>query len=351
VLSVAFSIAWLDTFTGGLTGKRRLLSLVTAALSMGLLALTRPLTAIGVALPFGLHGVYLLIRGDRQIRLLVILFGVLTLGLGSLHLVWQYALTGDPFLNPYTLWWPYDKVGFGPEVGRYGHTLTLARTNTRFSLLVGWRDLFGWGSISWIFLPFGLWALRRHWRGLMVAGVAPSLVVIYLFYWVGAWLYGPRYYYEGLFSLTLLSAVGIAWIAGWPFDRELEGVRGRWQPGRALVTTAFLALLVAANLIFYTPLRLQSMQGLYGIDRQKMTPFLTAEAKALTPALIIVYPTHWTEYGGLLALEDPFLTSPFIFTFSRGPGLDAELAATFSDRSVFHYYPDEPYKFYTGPRN
>jgi hypothetical protein len=229
--------------------------------------------------------------------------------------------------------------------------LTLARTNTRFSLLVGWRDLFGWGSFSWIFLPFGLWALRRRGRGLLVAGVAPSLVVIYLFYWVGAWLYGPRYYYEGLFSLTLVSAVGIAWVAGWPIDREHGSELRRWQPGRALATTAIVALLVAANLIFYTPIRLQSMRGLYGIDRQKLTPFQTAEAQALTPALIIVHPTHWTEYGGLLALEDPFLTSPFIFTFSRGPAPDAELGETFRDRSVFHYYLDEPYKFYTAPRN
>ena len=80
----------------------------------------------------------------------------------SLHFLWQFAVTGDPTLNPYTLWWPYDKIGFGPGVGvlPQGHTLRIAWINTRFSLWVGSRDLFGWARYSWIFLPFGLWAAR-----------------------------------------------------------------------------------------------------------------------------------------------------------------------------------------------
>jgi len=100
-------------------------------------------------------------------------------------------------------------------------------------LIVGKGDLFGWATYSWIFLPFGLVALflRRNWRGLMLAAVFPSLVFFYLAYWVGAWIYGPRYYYEGLFSLTLLSGAGIAWLAGWPIAPESPGVvilAGRW---------------------------------------------------------------------------------------------------------------------------
>ena len=72
---------------------------------------------------------------------------------------------------------------------------------------------------SWIFLPFGLWAARRNPKALLIGSVVISLVLVYMSYWIGATLFGPRYYYEGLFSLTLFSAAGIAWLAGWPISR------------------------------------------------------------------------------------------------------------------------------------
>ena len=109
---------------------------------------------------------------------------------GSLQLLWQFAATGDPFLNLYTLWWEYDKVGFGPGYGRYGHTLNLARVNTEFSLQVGSRDLFGWAMYSWIFIPFGIFAARRNGAALLVGSVFISIVAVYTFYWIGSWLFG-----------------------------------------------------------------------------------------------------------------------------------------------------------------
>lgn len=345
-LSAAFAMAWLDAFGSYGEARVRTLALVTAALSMGLLALTRPLTAIGVALPFAVHGMVLLVRRDGRTRRRLLLFGVMALAVASLHFVWQYALTGDPWLNPYTLWWPYDKVGFGPGVGRYGHNLHLARINTRFSLWVGARDLFGWGSVSWLFLPVGLLALGRRWAGWVLGSVVVSLVAVYVLYWVGAWLFGPRYYYEGLYSLTLLTAAGIAWLAGWPLGKSEGATPERhWGKARTLGVTALLAFLVTANLIFYTPLRLRSMVGLYGITGERLVPFRNAQAQGLAPALVIVHPDHWTEYGNLLPLETPFLDTPFIFAISRGAAEDARLAQAFPERKVFHYDPDQPYLF------
>jgi hypothetical protein len=86
--------------------------------------------------------------------------GTIVLLFAGLYLLWQYALTNDALLNPYTLWWDYDSIGFGPGHGRSeaGHTLQKALFNTPHSLDVGTLDLFGWGTFSWIFLPFGVWA-------------------------------------------------------------------------------------------------------------------------------------------------------------------------------------------------
>lgn len=360
VLSLAFAIAWLDaTAAGEVNGpeaKIRTLATLTAGLSLGVLALTRPFTAVAVGLPFSLHGLYLLWRGDRKIRLRVLAIGVLALALGGLNFLWQYAVTGDAFLNPYTLWWPYDQIGFGPGIGRSesGHSLRLADINTRASLRSGSGDLFGWLSFSWIFLPVGLVAaaLRKNWRALLVSAVIASLVLLYMAYWVGAWLFGPRYYFEGLYSLTLLSSLGIAFLAGWPIEpgAPWKFYTG-WRRARPLAVFALVALLVAGNLVFYLPTRLAGMHGLYEMERADLMPFLSPEAQELTPALIVVHPERWMDYGVLLELQSPFLDTPFIFVFSRGAEADARVAEHFPDRNVFHYYPPgDPYTFYTAPR-
>jgi len=63
----------------------------------------------------------------------------------------------------------------------------------------------------------------RQFKALPVALVFPSLVVVYLAYWIGSSLFGPRYFYEGLYSLTVFSASGIAWLADGRFDLGTPG--------------------------------------------------------------------------------------------------------------------------------
>jgi hypothetical protein len=352
VLSTAFALSWLDAVGEGESGGSWLPT-VTAGFTLGVLGLSRPYTMVGVALPFAIHGLILMVRGGAGLRRRVLTIGVIALLISGLHFLWQYAATGNPFMNPYTLWWEYDKLGFGPGYGvtPQGHNLRLARHNTKFGLQVGLSDLFGWGKLSWIFLPFGVWAVRRKRKLWLVASVFPVLVILYLAYWVGAWLFGPRYYYEGLYSLTILSAAGIAWLAGWPLDTT-----DKWpnftglQRLRPLGVTALLALLVTANLVFYTPSRIQGMQGLYSIEAEQLKPLLSPEAEALTPAVILVHADRWMGYGVYLALETPFLDTPFIFAWSHGPRSDQAVIDSYPDRAAYHYYPDEPYRFYTGER-
>ncbi|HNT25396.1 MAG TPA: hypothetical protein PKM21_13570 [Anaerolineales bacterium] len=367
VLAAVFALGWLDSFGPGSSqacppkaGIRPCrLAWAAAGMALGLLVLTRPLSAAAVALPFGLHGVYLLVRGDWAVRRRVIGLGLIALACAGLYLGWQAALTGDPLLNPYTLWWPYDKIGFGPGHGvtESGHTLQLAYENTRFSLQVGMIDLFGWWGYSWILLPFGLWAARRNRAAWLVGGIFISLVVLYMAYWIGSWLFGPRYYYEGLASLTIFSAAGMAWLAGWlPEQRSKAGQasaasqRRKTTPPwlhklRPLAVTLVFGVLVGINLVLYTPIRVGSLQGLYGIERADQAAFVTPEAQALTPAVIIVHADKWMDYGALLDLQDPHLSTPFIFAWSKVIDIE-KLAATYPERAIYHYYPDQPYKFY-----
>ncbi len=338
------------------------LPLITAAVALGVLALSRPFSAVAVALPFAFHGLYLFLRGDGRTRRHLLGFALLAASIAGLHFVWQYALTGDFFRNPYTLWWEYDKVGFGPGHGVLpgGHTLHQAWLNTRFSLRAGASDLFGWGRLSWLFLLPGMWKLRRNTGAWLVTGIFLSLLILYLAYWVGSWLFGPRYYFEGLPALVILSAAGIAQVAGgglyfWkreqpqgsssPFSKSGLLSRVQW---RAVLTAALVMVLISFNLKYYLPPRLAMMQNLYTINRERLTPFLHPRAQALTPALVFVDTERWMPYGALLELESPDLTSPFIFALDIGPHTNARVRAAFPERRVVYYNPEKPYVFQVG---
>jgi hypothetical protein len=374
VLSLTLTLSWLDTFWPGETNpgnslsqpwyKRKAPSWLTAlvaALSLGVLALTRPLTAVGVGLPFAIHGLWLLWRGPRGTRRLVLLVGLLALLVSLLFFLWQFALTGNALLNPYTIWWPYDKIGYGPGIGvaPSGNDLPHIISNLYVNLRTGASDLFGWGLFSWIFIPFGIWAVRHLRKAWLVSSIFPSLVLVYTAYWIGSWLLGPRYYYEGLFSLTILSAAGIGWLAGLPIGNgekeilisisltdsrfrrpNLSALRKLYRP---FSTITLVALLVAVSAFFYDPARIGGLIGLYGVSRSQISHFLSSQAATAIPALVIVHPqSSWHEYGALLDLETPFLTTPYIFIIDNGPEQNQQAIAAFPGRRIIDYYPNQP---------
>lgn len=344
VLASAFSLAWLDLFLIDHKDSKTevippWLLISVAGLALGLLVLTRPLTAFAIALPFSIHGIYILFRGGAADRRRALAVAGITLLLSLLLLLWQAALTGDALKNLYTLWWDYDRIGFGLGRGHTeaGHSLNLARINTRFSLRAGQHDLFGWPYLSWLFLPFGLIALRRNRAGWLLFSITPILVLIYAAYWIGAWLFGPRYYFEALPSLAITSAAGIAWLGGW--GRRIK----RFPQLRSSATAALVMLLLCMNIFFYLPIRVGGMHGLFGIKRESMRALQENEPGN---ALVIVHAKRWMQYGALLPLTSPFTGSDLLLAWTNIPERIEELSADYGDRPIYHYYPDEPDKLY-----
>ncbi len=352
VLAIGFFLFWLDTLDKENNGRGWLPSLV-GGLCLGTLALTRPLTAAAFSLPFAVQGIFILISGPGWKRNRILITGSTALVLIGVFFLWQYALTGCLVTNPYTLWWPYDKFGFGEGYGvtEGGHTLLQGWRNTYFSLKVASSDLFGWVRLSWIFLPFGIWASRRKSLSYYSTGITVSLIIVYLAYWVSSWLLGSRYYFEALPGLALLTAAGIVWLAG----SDMAGHKSRpvLTKARKLGVTAIVSLLFFSNLYLYLPARLGGLQGLYGIEREDLEIFESAELAEYQPALVIVDAEHWMPYGSTLVLESPNLDSPLIFAWSIGPQTDGELAERYqAERQVLYYYPDqEPNKVFTYPLN
>jgi hypothetical protein len=342
VLALAFILAWLDLFLPTAESEMRhvpgWLLVGVAGGSLGLLALTRPLTAAAIGLPAALHGLWLLWRGGWRLRRRVLACGALAGGLALGIFAWQWALAGNPLLNLYTLWWPYDRLGFGAGIGTKpeGHSLHWAYINTRFSLRAGLHDFFGWPYLSWLLLPFGIWALRRSKAAWLAGAAFPSLVGAYSLYWVGSWLYGPRYYFEALPALAIFSAAGLTWLAGYMGGESRGGLRWRRPAAGALLVT-----LLALDVGFYLPPRLGGMRGLYGISAEAQSPL---RGKKLGQALVIVEPRHsWAEYGTLLTLTPPFAPpgAPLI-VYDRGEAQNQHLIQDFPVLPAYRYDPGPP---------
>ena len=124
--------------------------------------------------------------------------------------------------------------------------------------------------------------------------------------------------------------------------------RFRWLASPRLCDWLALALSLAGFL--YTPLRLAGMVNLYGISAADQQPFRQPEVQALAPALIIVNVEPWMEYGALLDLQNPDLTSPLIFAWTTDARRDTFLASSFPDRNVYYYYPErQPFQLFNAP--
>lgn len=345
LLALAFMLAWLELFlpaTGGASPTPSWLLIVVCGMALGVLALTRPMTAVGVAFPFGLHGLWLLLR-SREDRAGVIGIGLIVVLLALLLPVWNAALTGEVGVNPYTLWWEYDQIGFGPGVGRVdgGHTLEIGLRNTRYSLKAGVNDIFGWQKYSLLLLPVGLWYLRKKRAVWLLLGMVLSLVAVHLAYWIGSWLYGPRYYYEALPVMAVLTAAGVAGLGGW-----LAPTWKRWLSFRHITMVAIPAALMAAAWLGYMPGRLQEIGAINDIKRADQELFLSTGVRE---GLVFVHTINrWWDYGKLVTLTAPFSDGDLVLVLFRSDTANARVRAAFPELPVYHYYMADPGRIIPG---
>lgn len=355
---------------------------VVAGFSIGMAFLSRQLTAVGVAVPFVIHGLYQVAHDPRRHGMNYLLVVALFVPFVAALLAYNAALTGSPFTSTYELYWPYDRIGFGPGVGPGDqHTLDIGLLNTRVNLGSLSTHLFGWPwHLDLVFIAVSLLALllstgrlavepalpglpgttsaqRRAvlWDGLLLAAAA-SLVGVHVLYWTSGLMYGPRYYYEAMPSFLLLSARGINHVAGlgsvhrwarslWAFivgSRSLLvaakpastriGLADRIVP--AAVGVVVLALVVH-SLTVYLPTQFRQCRGWYGITGQASR--LASELK-VEHAIVLVPPgKSWTDYAPLIELNNPTLDSDTIFAIDHGPEHNRVLVDQFPGRTLYYW--------------
>jgi hypothetical protein len=292
---------------------------------LGCLLITRPYDALAVGLPFG---VYILARGLRGERRLLgqgmITAGVVLL-FGLLLLAYWYRLTGE-FANPYRLVWPYDRPGFGPDVGAQGHTLAAGLRNTRLNLrtlATGWLGWPGLLNLLFLWIPF-IWRPRQLWNYLLLAGFV-SVVDLHVAYWY----YGgrdagfSRYYYPALPMLLLLTGRGIE------AARHALGRLSRPALTSLPIYLALAALVLYSSLAFLPP-QLNVYRGKYGITA---APLRVAQDAGLTDALVFVTGVEqWYDFAVFFAANSPTLDSEVVYAIYRNKAHAQAVKASFPRR-------------------
>ena len=190
-------------------------------LFLGLKFNTRPISALALGIPCVFFAFYLLYkRGWNYVRgylLIVFSFGLML----GLFLLYNYALTGDPLLMPYTVYAPHDRLGFGPEFGGAlkewgapeGRTLIKGLRAIPGNIL-SLNQWVGWGfPIPLLLLLLSL--IRRDkdkWDWLLLGSML-SMITLIICYWCSSYLLYPlentTYYFDALLPLSLLSGRGL----------------------------------------------------------------------------------------------------------------------------------------------
>jgi 4-amino-4-deoxy-L-arabinose transferase-like glycosyltransferase len=298
-----------------------------AGAALGLAAISRPWTALAVALPFIALSLFDLVRGFRRALRIYLPLGGACMALCALLPLYNYAVAGDPFINTYTLWWSYDTVGFGTGIGiGSGHTLPLGLLNAYLDLSAFQTAITGWPAplgfpLAILPLGFGLVMAPRSRRDALLVLPPILLILAYLAYWARSGeFYGGRYYSEGMPFLWLLAARGL-----------IKFSAGKW---RLRLLRAALPAFLAWSIAFQINPRFVQGRGLYQIDRRGYAA--VAEA-GLHNALVIVGIGYWTDYANFSWLNSPFLDGDVIYTRDlEGPG-NGQIIRLFPGREVYYY--------------
>ena len=306
-----------------------------AGAAIGMACLIRPYSALVAAFPFVVDA---FLRGRRApgdaMRRFVPMV-VAAIPFVGAFLAYNAVFTGNPFYPTQQLWWPFDRVGFGPDHGPWGYTPIDALNNVSRNFHELLEHAFGWPqftTLSLAALPF-LSGRARRWDVLWAAGFL-AVAAGYALWWADGIMYGPRFYYEGFGFLILLTARGV--------DVLLDIASPLASPVRTPVQWMPMGLvylvvagLVAFNAAFYFPGQWALYHGYNYVNHSKLDAVARAGIHHAVVFADVGQWYEWWEYGMVFSANDPLLTGDVIYARDLGDARDRELMADFPGRSFY----------------
>jgi hypothetical protein len=323
-------------------------NVLLAALLFGMAALTRDLVAV-LYVVIIVAGLLLLFRRRQEWERWItpgITFLAVAIIFVSLTFAFNRSLTGNAYVSPRTLFFAGDRWGFGPGIGFYGqHTLAAGLVNLDELLTILSIDLFGWPfylTLAFLALPFlTLRAKGADW--LMLAGAVIVTGAFTGYFYHGIYL-GPRYLFETLPFLLILTSRGIFTLADWALaiTQELR----KWlasrspsllrfsAPTKSFATIALVIALVLCNLLYFLPRQIELHQNYSGLPAGYNLNLSSIYHNSLHNAIVVT--SDYAIYQFVLfPLNDPLLHDDVIYAWASNTADYQELRTAFPGKSLY----------------
>ena len=241
--------------------KRPLLSAVVCGICLGIALLCRPYTTVWICVPLGIASIV----ARKELSLRHILIGFIPIIVACFaFLAYNYATTGNPLLFGYIAvhgkkHYPgFHKALWSSEF----HTITQGVKYVFSNLNALSYYLFEWPMSSLFFVCLFLaYGKKKFWEWLLVGWIS-ALLVGHFFYFFNKLDFGPRFVYESLPALILLTSRGLS--------LSTQFITSRWNTlsdvqARNILCLILLGLFLFAFL-FNVPSTAKFYQNYYGPD-------------------------------------------------------------------------------------
>lgn len=266
----------------------------------------------------------------------------------SINIYVNMALTHNPWETPRLLFYAPDHWGFGMGVGFYGeHTFAAGLVNLDELLTILSIDLYGWPfyfTLAFVALPFlTLRATAADWL-LFISEIILTGAYIGYFYH-GIYL-GPRYLFETLPFLLILTARGIFVLA----DVSKTVATRIWQYGKtrprepltfinrvSIPTVLLVLVLVLSNLVYFLPRQIEIYRGFSGINNRPRIDLNQIYHPSLPLHNAIVVTDDSLAYQLIyFPLNDPYLRGDVLYALATTTTDYNELRAAYPGRKLYH---------------
>jgi hypothetical protein len=338
-------------------------ALVALGACVGMLAITRPVSAVALAVPVGIVVIRAVWRRDSWRPLAAA--ALVCAAIVAILPLQNQMTTGNWRLSPLVAYsreyTPFDFPGFGyastrqvaplpPDLdslrtylteARRRHTVRALPTTLRSRVWYATVDMFsGWRTPFVLFAILGVFAMPG--AGRFAAGLSLSLLLAYAFH--AHWPYWTVYYFEGYPAIVFASAVGL-----WAFSERV--VRSRhpvWKqfPSapvidvrvRAAVVTLCVLVLIPAMIILPRYRAAWRRGTIY--QRQFATALAVVERESPRSIVFVDYGKNHDVHSSLVWNVPDFASAKTWIAYERGPD-DLRLMRLAPDRRAYIFKADQ----------
>jgi hypothetical protein len=204
-------------------------------------------------------------------------------------------------------------------------------------------DLYGWPfylSFAFLVVPFlTRRAKSADWLLLVVAIITTGAYIGYFYH--GIYL-GPRYLFEALPFLLILTSRGIIALAetgtsvrAWYSKVRQQSVATQQPaPTRSVITIVLVVLLVSCNLLYFMPRQIELHQNYTGLPAGTVLNLDAIYHPPMNNAIVVT--DDFTLYQFVLfPLNDPYLHNSVIYALASSQPDYAELQAAYPGRVLY----------------